>query len=107
VIKGGSDEQVLELRKRLRTAITSEAQIDVLRSFAAGNGSGAKAKAQLTPKQKFEFHLGKTKVTARQGECRIVSGVDYAAVPKGQLERAVKAFEEAFKDGGNPWVTLV
>lgn len=107
VIKGASDEQVLELRKRLQTAITSEAQIEVLRSFAADNGSGAKAKAQLTPKQKFEFHLGKTKVTARQGECRIVSGVDYAAVPKGQLERAVKAFEEALKDGGNPWVTLV
>lgn len=102
-IKAGGDEQAIELRERLRTAITSDAQNEVLKSFAVGNGP--KTKQRLAPKQKFEFHVGKTKVTARHGECRIVSDVDYAAVPKDQLERAIKAFEDALKAGGNPRVT--
>jgi ParB family chromosome partitioning protein len=102
-LKASGEEQMAELRDRLRAASTSDAQIEVLKSFATGNGP--KTKQRLTPKQKFEFHVGKTKVTARHGECRIVSGVDYAAVPKDQLERAIKAFEDALKNGGNPRVT--
>lgn len=95
--------RVEDLRQRLRSAATAEAQNEVLKSFAAGQG--ARKKPAKAPKQKFEFHLGETKVTARQGECRIVSGVDYAAVPKAQLERAIKAFEAALKAEGNPRVT--
>jgi len=102
-LKGRSDG-VSGLRQKLRAAATADAQNEVLRSFAAAEpkGKGQPAKA---PREKFEFHLGETKVTARQGECRIVSGVDYASVPKGQLEQAIKAFEAVLTKGGNPRVT--
>lgn len=100
----GAEHRLEDLRLRLRAAATAEAQNEVLKSFAAGQG-GKAVKGEKSPKQKFEFHVGETKVTARQGECRIVSGLDYAALPKGQLEQAIKAFEEALKTPGNPRVT--
>ena len=63
--------------------------------------SGAKA-GTPTPnvvanaaREKFEFHVGATKVTARQGECRIVSRVDFTEVSKERLAKAIKAFERA------------
>lgn len=80
-----------ELRARLSVAADSAAQNEVLKSFVTDAPQPSKAR---TTKQKFEFHVGKTKVTARQGECRIVSDVDYASVSKMELERAIKAFEE-------------
>lgn len=92
------------LRLRLRSASTADAQNEVLRSFAMGQGGGAVASPRVA-KQKFEFHVGETKVTARQGECRIVSEADYASLPKAQLERAIKAFEEVLLDDGYPRVT--
>jgi ParB family chromosome partitioning protein len=49
-------------------------------------------------KEKFEFHVGKSKVTARSGECRIVDNVDYAQMPKDQLERAIRAFQKVLKE---------
>ncbi len=100
-----SDEaDVADLRQRLRAASTADAQNEVLKSFAAGQGAKASAPAK-TPKEKFEFHMGETKVTARKGECRIVSGVDYASLPKGKLEEAIKAFEAVLKAEGYPRVT--
>jgi ParB family chromosome partitioning protein len=92
------------LRRSLRAASTAEAQNEVMRSFVAGQGARTTRVAK-SPKQKFEFHVGATKVTARQGECRIVSSVDYAAVPKAQLEQAIKAFEDALIAGGNPRIS--
>ena len=100
----GAEERLDDLRLRLRAAATAEAQNEVLKSFTAGQGA-APAKGEKAPKQKFEFHVGKTKVTARQGECRIVSGLDYASVPKFRLEQAIRAFEAALEDKGNPRVT--
>ena len=99
-----TDADLEGLKLRLRAASTPEAQNEVLRTFAMGQG-GAPAAAPKAPKQKFEFHLGETKVTARQGECRIVSGRDFASVPKAQLERAIRAFEDVLADDGNPRVT--
>jgi len=43
--------------------------------------------------EKFEFRVGDMKVTARKGECRIVSGADFASISKDRLENAVRAFE--------------
>lgn len=97
------DTAVDDLRFRLRSAVTADAQNEVLRSFGAGQGARPKG-AVKAPKQKFEFHVGDTKITARQGECRIVSGVDYASVPKARLEQAIKAFEEALEQGDGPRV---
>lgn len=92
----GEASLVNGLRQRLRAASTAEAQNEVLKSFAAGQGGATGSRAK-PPKQKFEFHVGNTKVTARQGECRIVSSVDYAAVPKARLEEAIKRFEQALR----------
>lgn len=92
-----------DLKQRLRAAATADAQNEVLRSFVSAPTAAPKTPAKA-PKQKFEFHVGETKITARQGECRIVSGVDYAAVPKAQLEQAIRAFEEALQTAAGPRV---
>lgn len=93
-----------DLRMRLRAAVTDDAQNEVLKSFVTGQGVKP-VRAMRKPKEKYEFHLGETKVTARKGECRIVSGVDFAALPKGRLEEAIKAFEASLKGGGGPKIT--
>ncbi|WP_298262163.1 ParB N-terminal domain-containing protein [uncultured Litoreibacter sp.] len=92
---------VAELRSRLAVAATPDAQNAVLADFAGGAAPTAKPSVKA-PKQKFEFHVGQTKVTARQGECRIVSKQDYASIPKAQLQRAIKAFEDALAEEGSP-----
>lgn len=51
------------------------------------------------PREKYEFHVGKTKVTARKGECRIVSKTDFTAVSKEKLAEAIEAFEAALRGG--------
>ncbi|WP_394200124.1 ParB/RepB/Spo0J family partition protein [Litoreibacter albidus] len=99
-LKSGQGD-VVDLRTRLSVAATPDAQNAVLADFAAGAVVAAKS-APKAPKQKFEFHVGQTKVTARQGECRIVSKQDYASIPKAQLQRAIRAFEDALKEEGSP-----
>ncbi len=101
---GGADIEAL--RTQLRAAATEDAQSEVLKSFAAG-GVQKPARKVKAPREKFEFHLGGTKVTARKGECRIMSSVDYAGVPKAKLEEAIRAFEAALKAEGNPRVTEI
>jgi ParB family chromosome partitioning protein len=93
-------KQVGALQDQLRACSSPEAQNRVLVGFVSAEKSprtsGAKARP---PKQKFEFFVGKTKVTARQGECRLVSDKDFATLPKERLEKAVRAFEEALQRG--------
>lgn len=95
-----SPDQAEALRSQLQGCPSAEAQNRVLAAFLdvarAGKGVAREASA---PKQKFEFFVGKTKVTAREGECRIVSERDFATIPKSRLEEAVKAFEEALQGG--------
>ena len=88
-----------DLRVRLRATATSDAQNEVLKSFTGGAAGSGKPSVTKAPKQKFEFHVGETKVTARQGECRLVSGVDYASVPRARLEQAIKAFQDVLEAG--------
>ena len=95
-----SPEQAESLRERLAGCTSAEAQNDVLKQFIDGSQKpGTKAQPRSEPKQKFEFFVGETKVTARHGEVRLVSEVDFATLPKKQLEEAVRAFEEALKGG--------
>ncbi len=87
-----------DLSESLRVAATPEDQTAALTAFVASRkGEGARPAKAATPKQKFEFFVGKTKVTARNGECRIVSNADFTGVDKAKLEKAVKAFEAALK----------
>lgn len=94
------EAQVAALREQLRECASPEAQTQVLTAFVAIEKTPRGAAPTAQPrKQKFEFFVGKTKVTARQGECRLVSDQDFATLPKARLEEAVRAFEEVLKGG--------
>jgi len=93
-------EDADSLRRNLASCATPEAQNETLVGFVEGQKRAPKTKPQpqtSEPKQKFEFYVGKTKVTARDGECRLVSDHDFTDIPRGVLEDAVKAFEIALK----------
>ncbi len=95
-VQSPQDEEAL--RAALTGCATPEAQNAALVAFLDRQKKAAKTKQPAKPpRQKFEFFVGKTKVTARDGELRLVSKDDFANLPKGQLERAVKAFEDALK----------
>ena len=91
-------EAVEGLKADLMSCTTSDAQTRALKGFVSGT-SRAQPGAK-TPKQKFEFFVGDAKVTARDGECRLVSEVDFASLPKENLEAAVRAFYAEI--GGGP-----
>ncbi len=86
-------ETVNELREVLAEADNAEAQNAVLSAFLAAAKAEGAANSARSPKPKLEFHIGGLKVTARQGECRILSGDNYTEIPRDRLERAIKAFE--------------
>ena len=96
-----SPEQAEALKAELEHCPDSVAQTRVLEAFLKARKNGTReAAAEPAPrKQKFEFYVGNTKVTARAGECRLVSDADFSTVPQHQLEEAVKAFEAALKGG--------
>lgn len=98
-------EGATALRADLAAAQDRGAQNDILAKFVdASKKKPAADKPAAAPREKFEFHVGNMKVTARKGECRIVSPDDFASVPRAQLEKAIRAFEEALGKG-NPRVT--
>ncbi|MFK7752417.1 MAG: ParB/RepB/Spo0J family partition protein [Sedimentitalea sp.] len=70
-------------------------QAAVLEKFLSGGK--AKGEKETAAAEVLEFYVGKTKVTARRGECRMSNKTDFTEVPKSQLQEAVKAFEAALK----------
>lgn len=91
-----SGQGVPSLRARLAECADEQEQLKVLQGFLASGGKAAAA-PKRKPSEKFEFRVGDTKVTARKGECRLVSGEDFANIPKDRLARAIRAFEAALK----------
>ena len=91
------------LSAMLVAANTPEEQNNAFRDYLQSvqdrqYGPVATPPKQAKPREKFEIHVGKTKVTARKGECRIVSHVDFTAVPRDQLVRAIEAFEASLAE---------
>lgn len=89
------------LRQALVTVTSVEEQAEVLsRAF---DGPIARTKADRKSDQKkavkYEFHVGTSKITARKGECRILSDTDFSSVDRRQLQRAIEAFHQALQDG--------
>jgi len=89
------------LKAALKTATSREQQTMALENFVISSKSphidlDPQPKA---PREKFEFHVGKTKVTARKGECRIVSKTDFTAVSRERLAIAIEAFEKTLEEG--------
>ena len=95
------------LRAALTRATTADDQARILSEFATRSAAPVAGKKGASKKEKFEFRVGETKATARHGEFRIVSAKDYSAVPRDRLEKAVRAFEAALEDGGNPRITTL
>lgn len=88
------------LREMLGSCQSIDEQANVLSGFVeASKAASQLPKKKREPREKFEFHVGDLKVTARRGECRIVSRDDFAAISKPLLERAIKAFEDELRRG--------
>ncbi|QDL93810.1 chromosome partitioning protein ParB (plasmid) [Paroceanicella profunda] len=85
---------VPDLRGRLAAAKSVDEQTQILLEFGATPEAvpAAPARAKGAGREKYEFHLGSTKVTARKGECRIKDDLDFADIDRDVLEEAVAAF---------------
>lgn len=89
------------LRERLSHARNADEQNSVLSAFSIAPPSGdvSKKRASASGREKLEFHSGDTKVTARNGECRIKSKVDFISLERSTLERAIAAFNAVISKG--------
>ncbi|GLQ35983.1 chromosome partitioning protein ParB [Amylibacter marinus] len=89
-----------ELISALDRCLNKDEQTAAFQGFVAADGvKPVGDKRPVAPKQKFEFHVGEMKVTARNGELRIVEGRDFTGVPKADLERAVHALADVLSKG--------
>lgn len=97
---GGDDR--MDLRDRLAKTTTVEEQAGVLRDFVhmPTVRSGRASAPASVGRQKLEFHVAESKITARNGEFRIKSSIDFTSVERRVLERAVQAFNAALFDKG-------
>ncbi|WP_231701160.1 ParB/RepB/Spo0J family partition protein [Aliiruegeria sabulilitoris] len=89
-----------DLRKALQQGGDEDA-VRILSSFVSAGGKERKpGKGRTTPvrRGKYEFHVGESKVTARQGECRIRSDFDFSAIGQERLTKAIAAFEAALRE---------
>lgn len=84
------------LRQSLAGLRDREDQAKLLAGFLTAAASAPKAETRQ-PKEKFEFHVGDLKVTARGGECRILSRMDFTKIPRHRLDQAIRAFEAELK----------
>lgn len=86
------------LRGRLADCADADSQNATLRA-ALTEAPAEEKPAPARYRQKFEFHVGESKITARKGEFRIKDQTDFTEVPRERLEVAVAAFHKALRDG--------
>ncbi len=95
-------ERTGTLRRMLEACVSEDQQTEEIAGFLSYGQKlrkdGAKTAARPQRREKYELAIGSLKVTARDGECRIVSKRDFTVIPRDRLERAVRLFEEALKD---------
>ncbi len=92
-------EGAQRLREQLASVESPDAQSVVLRRFVDTSEPVPSSKPAREKSVKYEFHVGESKVTARKGECRILSEVDFSAVDRKRLQRAIEAFEAVLAEG--------
>ncbi len=90
-----SSGSVPGLKDELARASSAAEQNGMLEAFVARfDADPASDKPrEKSESVKYEFHVGSSKVTARKGECRILSGQDFTSIDRAKLQRAVEAFE--------------
>lgn len=88
------------LRDVLERASSAAEQGEMLDAFLAEVGSepSAKKAREKGESVKYEFHVGASKITARKGECRILSSQDFSSIDRSKLQRAVEAFEAVLRE---------
>ena len=94
-----SPEIVGALKRELAVCPNADAQGMVLRAAIERRPSAAPKSPRQDTRQKYEFHVGTAKVTARKGEFRIKDVTDFSEVPRARLEKAVAAFQAALRRG--------
>ncbi|QDA36330.1 chromosome partitioning protein ParB (plasmid) [Paracoccus liaowanqingii] len=95
-----SPETSQSLRQALVSVSSIEEQTDVLSRNSLASASRDTTGRGASPKKavKYEFHVGKAKITARKGECRILSDTDFSAVDRKRLQSAIEAFHRALEE---------
>ncbi|MGA0614321.1 ParB N-terminal domain-containing protein [Paracoccus sp. KR1-242] len=95
-----SPDRVDDLRAQLEGVSTAEEQAAVLDGFLKDTvDPNTVARPGRTAKGvKYEFRVGAAKVTARKGECRILSEVDFSAIDRKRLQGAIEAFQRALAE---------
>ncbi len=95
-----SSGSVAGLRDVLVRASTAGEQNEALDAFLADTDAepGSGKRREKAESVKYEFHVGGSKVTARKGECRILSGQDFSSIDRSKLQRAVEAFEAVLNE---------
>lgn len=89
----GDGLQAGEVTRRLQGCADGEAQNRILRELLSGPRP-----QPASARQKLEFRVGDSKVTARDGEFRIKASVDFTSQDRRALERAVRAFHAALNE---------
>ncbi len=92
-LQGGAGGSAL--RSALKACQSPAQQRAVLDAFLADKPEATKTPQAAKSDGKFSFRLGDTRVTARNGEVRIVMDVNFADIPRETLEDAIRAFEGA------------
>ena len=105
MLKAGQGDSA-RLREALAAAETEEAQARALRDFATYGAAPARPERKPEERQKLEFHVGSTKVTARQRECRIVSRTGSPAFPRSDWRRRSAPSRRRSPARGNRPVTF-
>jgi ParB family chromosome partitioning protein len=87
------------LRRNLSDATSIEDQANVLQKFVDRVVSTEKVdRSERKKNVKYEFHVGKAKVTARKGECRILSETDFSSIDRRKLQMAIEAFQSVLEE---------
>jgi len=93
------------LYEALMASSDAETQNALLGDACNGRWAGpeevapAPAAPRQDTRQKYEFHVGEAKITARRGEFRIKDATDFTGVPRQRLEEAVRAFQAVLRKG--------
>ena len=95
-----SSDSAAGLKDVLARASTAGEQNEALEAFLVDTDAepGSGKRREKAESVKYEFHVGGSKVTARKGECRILSGQDFSSIDRSKLQRAVEAFEAVLNE---------
>ncbi|HEU0220997.1 MAG TPA: ParB N-terminal domain-containing protein [Paracoccaceae bacterium] len=87
------------LRATLGEARSAEEQNRILSDYLAmaGDAAARPKTVRKDGREKYEFHFGSAKITARRGEVRIKDAFDFSEVSRDTLEEAVAAFHAVLR----------